>query len=194
MSMERLDYLDRAFKSMGLTLGHPEANEISRREGQLGLNERWEALELADLHRRPLSGIDAHILLAMAEMTVTKLFGVRPPSVSNQFIDIPGLGTTGVRIVLPNPTLGNFLRMEGSDLHEAASYLVCEVNPTQPGKVRLVGWAGRQDVLRSPKVRLADDEPEVYVVDISDDIPKVTDVSEEDDPLDDEDEEKDGNG
>jgi hypothetical protein len=102
----------------------------------------------------------------MAEMAVTKLFGVWP-SVSNRCIDIPGLGATAVRIVLPDPTLGNVLRMEGSDLHEAESYLVCEVNSTQFGKVRFVGWAARQDVLCSPKVRLADDEPEVYVVGIA---------------------------
>jgi hypothetical protein len=173
MSMKRLAYLDRAFKSMGLSLGHPEANEISRREGQLGLSERSEdptaepeddPRKLADLHRRPLSGLDAHTLLAMGEMAVTKFFGVPPPSVSNQFIDIPGLGTTAVRIVLPNPTLGNSLRLEGSDLQEAESYLVCVVNPAQLREVWLVGWAGRQDVLCSPKVRLADDEPEVYVV------------------------------
>jgi hypothetical protein len=171
--MKRLDYLDRAFKLMGLSLGHPEADEIAWREGQLGLNERSEDStaepeddwrKLADLHRRPLSGLDAHYLLAMAEMAVTKFFGVWLPSVSNRFIDIPGLGTTAVRIVLPNPTLGNVLRMEGSDLHEVESYLVCEVNPAQIEKARLAGWAGRQDVLCSPKVRLADDEPEVYVV------------------------------
>jgi hypothetical protein len=165
MSMKRLDYLDRAFKSMGLSLGHPEANEIVWREVQLGLSGGSE--DLADLHRRPLSGRDAHILLAIAEMAVTKVFGLWPPSVSNRFIDIPGLGTTAVRIVLPNPRLGNFFRMEGSDLHEAESYLVCEVNPAQLGTVRLVGWAGRQDVLCSPKVRIADDEPEVYVVGIA---------------------------
>jgi len=106
----------------------------------------------------------------MTELAVAKFFGVWPSSlssVSNRFIDLPGLGTTAVRIVLPNPTLGNFLRMEGSDLHEAESYLVCEVNPAQLGTVRLVGWAGRQDVLCSPKVRIADDEPEVYVVGIA---------------------------
>jgi hypothetical protein len=176
MSMKRLDYLDRAFKSMGLSLGHPEADEIARREGQMGLSERSEDptaesedgwRKLADLHRRPLTGLDTHNLLAMAEMAVAKFFGVWPPSGSNRFIDVPDLGTTAVRIVLPNPTLGNVLRMEGSDLHEAESYLVCEVNPAQLGKVRLAGWAGRQDVLCSPKVRLADDEPEVYVVDIA---------------------------
>jgi hypothetical protein len=84
MSMKRLDYLDRAFKSMGLSLGRPEADEIARREGQLGLSERSEEptaeprdawTRLADLHRRPLSGLDAHNLLAIAEMAVTKLFG-----------------------------------------------------------------------------------------------------------------------
>src|SRR6516165_8771283 len=85
MSMERLDYLDRAFKSMGLSLGHPEVDEIARREGQLGLSERWEVptaepednwRKLADLHRRPLTGLDAHKLLSLAEVAVAKFFGV----------------------------------------------------------------------------------------------------------------------
>ena len=100
-------------------------------------------------------------------MAVAKVFGVWPPIDSNRFLELPGLGTTAVRIVLPNPTLGNVLRTEASDLHEVEAYLVCEVNPDQPETVRLVGWAGRQDVVCSPKVRLADDEPEVYVVGIA---------------------------
>jgi hypothetical protein len=173
MSLEykkRLDYFDRAFKWNGLSLGRPEADEIPRLEGQLGVNETV-ADPIAGLHRRPLSGLDVNMLLAIAEMASAKVIGVWPPIDSDRFLNVPGLGTTAVRIVLPNPTLGDVLRLEGSDLNEAEAYLLCEVNPDQAETVRLVGWAGREAVRCSPKVRLEPDQPEVYVVGVESRLP-----------------------
>ena len=77
---------------------------------------------------------------------------------------VPGLGRTAVRIILQNPALGHVLRMEASGLGKEESNLLCEVNIAQPESITLLGWAGRQDVLGSPKVRLADGEPEAYAV------------------------------
>jgi hypothetical protein len=161
---------------MGLSLGRPEADEMTRLEWRLGLGER--SVDLAagteatvgwftDLDRRPLSGCDAQVLLAMAELAVTKLFGLPPITQASRILDIPGLGRTAVRIILQNPALGHVLRMEASGLGEAESYRLCEVNTARPESVRLVGWAERQEVLGSPKVRLADGEPEVYAVSIA---------------------------
>jgi hypothetical protein len=57
--------------------------------------------------------------------------------------------------------------MEASGLGKEESNLLCEVNIAQPESITLLGWAGRQDVLGSPKVRLADGEPEAYAVRIA---------------------------
>jgi hypothetical protein len=175
MSLRRLDYLDRAFKTMGLSLGRPEADEMSQLEWRLGLSERstraagpGEALRwLTELDRHPLSGGDAQMLVAMAEMAVTKVFGLPPIIKASRILDVPGLGRTAVRIILQNPALGHVLRMEASGLGEEESYLLCEVNTVQPESVLVVDRVGRQDVLSSPKVRLAEGEPEVYAVSIA---------------------------
>jgi hypothetical protein len=175
MSLRRLDYLDRAFKTMGLSLGRPEADEISQLEWRLGLSERstraaWpgETLRwLTDLDRRPLAGEDAQVLLAMAEMAVTKVFGLPPITEASRILDVPGLGRTAVRIILQNPALGHVLRMEASGLGDEESYLLCEVNTARPESVLVLVRARRQDVLSSPKVRLAEGEPEVYAVSIT---------------------------
>jgi hypothetical protein len=175
MSLRHLEYLDRAFKTMGLSLGHPEADEMSQLEWRLGLTERSARAAgpgntvgwLTELDRRPLSGCDAQVLLAMAEMVVTKVFGLPPITEANRILDVPGLGRTAVRIILQNPALGHVLRMESSGLGEADTDLLCEVNTARPESIKLVGWAGRQDILGSPKVRLEDGEPEVYAVSIA---------------------------
>ena len=120
-----------------------------------------------DLDRRPLSGCDAQVLLAMAELAVTKLFGLPPITQASRILDIPGLGRTAVRIILQNPALGHVLRMEASGLGEAESYRLCEVNTARPESVLVLVRARRQDVLSSPKVRLAEGEPEVYAVSIA---------------------------
>jgi hypothetical protein len=119
------------------------------------------------LDRRPLSGCDAQVLLAMAEMAVTKLFGLPPITQASRILDVPGLGRTAVRIILQNPAIGHALRMEASGLGKVESYLLCEVNASRPESIMLLGWARRQDVLGSPKVRLADGEPKAYAVSIA---------------------------
>jgi hypothetical protein len=172
---KRLDYLDRAFKTLGLSLGLPDADEISRLEDTLGLTERsgdltrplQAAWRVTSLHRRPLSGGDAHVLVAIAEGGVTQVFGLPPVTPDTRFLDVPGLGRTAVRIILRNPALNPVLRMEDAGLVEVDSYLLCEVNTDQLQSVMLLGWAGRQDILGSPKVRLADGQPEVYLVELA---------------------------
>jgi hypothetical protein len=161
---------------MGLSLGRPEADEMSRLEGWLGLRDRSvtpssgpKAIvgQLTELDRRPLSACDAQVLLTIAEVAVTRMIGLPQMTPAGRFLDIPGLGRTAIRILLHNPVLGHVLRMEASGLSEAESYLLCEANAAQPELVRLLGWAGRQDVLDSPKVRLAAGEPEACAVSIS---------------------------
>jgi hypothetical protein len=175
MSLRRLDYLDLAFKTMGLSLGRQEADEMSRLARRLEPIARWARAAgpgktvawLTDLDRRPLSGRDAQVLLAMAETAVTMVFGLPPITQASRILDVPGLGRTAVRIILQNPALGHVLRMEASGLGKVDSYLLCEVNAARPESIMPLGWASRQDVLGSPKVRLADGEPEAYAVSIA---------------------------
>jgi hypothetical protein len=173
MSLERLAYLDSAFKTLGLSIGRPEADEISRAEERLGVGGRSgspaarpeETLErLTRLDRHPLSGRDAQVLVAVAQGVVAQAFGLPRITPATSFLDIPGLGRTAVRVILRNPALGRALRIEARGLEEVRSYVLCEITFTRPEEVTLVGWAGREAVLGSSRVRLANEDPSVHVV------------------------------
>lgn len=177
MSLERLEYLDHAFKTLGLSLGRHEADEMSTITGRLGLGRRSEDTResfeeslqaIAHLDHRRLSGRDAQFLVALAQVGVARALGRPAPSAASRILHLPFLGRTAVRIIVQNPAVGQALRIEHKGLEKVKNYVLCEFNLSRPEELTLVGWAGQKDVLASPKVRLTEGGPEAHVIGVTD--------------------------
>lgn len=165
MSLERLAYLDHAFNTHGLSLGRAEADEISRLEARF---RRGDSLRrLAQFCARPLSAVQAQVLLAIAQAAVAKTFRLPEVAVETRNLDLPGLGPTAVRIALRGRSPEAALRIESGGLERAAGYFLCGVSPARPDEIALMGWSDRAAVLGAPKVRLLRGGPEVHVVAVS---------------------------
>jgi hypothetical protein len=147
----RLNYLDMAVKKHGLSVGYPDADEISRYEHELGLpsSEEPPGPECR------LSGTQAHYLVAMGQVAAARelLGGLQGVGEFSQHLDLPApWGRTAIRVILPQP--GQLaLRVETRHLQPVDSYMLAVADMGR-GVVTLVGWATREELLASPETEV----------------------------------------
>jgi hypothetical protein len=148
---QRLNYLDIAVKKHGLSVGYPDADEISRYEHELGLpsSDQPPAPECR------LSGTQAHYLVAMGQVAAARelLGGLQGVGDYSQHLDLPApWGRTAIRAILPQP--GQLaLRVETRHLQPVDSYMLA-IADVGRGVVTLAGWATREELLASPKTEV----------------------------------------
>jgi hypothetical protein len=148
---QRLNYLDIAVKKHGLSVGYPDADEISRYEHELGLpsSEEPPGPECR------LSGTQAHYLVVMGQVVAARVLlgGLKGVGEFSQHLDLPApWGRTAIRAILPQP--GQLaLRVETRHLQPVDSFMLAVADMGR-GVVTLAGWATREDLLAAPKTEV----------------------------------------
>ena len=149
-------------------------DELTEAIGYANSRNKKEKRFGSGTYRKDMTAIKAHTIGIVAEVAISKLFGVDfDRNVYKNHGDygvdlvLPGIGSVAIKTTtyVDEPLLRAEVK---HDKEKLAAYICCSVDPSDIKTIFFVGWVYREELIASPVRKLSRYGPQNYIVEEED--------------------------